>query len=108
MPRGVSVRAFLRVALRHVHLRPRRCKHRRVADHAILPEALTLEEAYRATFFLADAYIRLQSNPDVGLLVFHQYLRSDPARWDDWKRALPTALRPEVGPDPLADNLLRD
>ena len=86
----------------------RRRQHRRVADHAILPEALTLEEAYRATFFLADAYIRLQSSPDVGLVLFHQYLQSDPARWDDWKRALQTALRPEVGPDPLADNLLRD
>ena len=72
-----------------------------MAEHAILPETLTLDEAYPAAFFLTDAYVRLESSPDSGLVRFHQYLQSDPARWDDWKSAIQTALRPEVGPDPL-------
>ena len=79
-----------------------------MADHSILPETLTLDQAYRAAFFLADAYVGLESSPNVGLVLFHQYLQSDPARWEDWKRAVHAALRPEAGPDPLAENLLRD
>jgi hypothetical protein len=71
-------------------------------------QSLTLEQAYRAAFFLADQYIRAESNPDEGLVLFHQYLQSDPARWDDWTHAVRQALQPDAEPDPLADNLARD
>lgn len=70
-----------------------------------VPESLTLEQAYRAAFFLADQYISLEAAPDAGLVLFHQYLQSDPARWDDWTSAVREALRPDAGADPLADNL---
>ena len=73
-----------------------------------VPETLTLEEAYRAAFFLTDSYVAVESNPDEGLVLFHQYLQSDPARWEDWRQAVRRALRPEVNPDPLVDNLVRD
>jgi hypothetical protein len=38
----------------------------------------------------------------------HQYLLSDPARWEDRKQAVGQALRPEATPDPLIENLFRD
>jgi len=79
-----------------------------VTDDADLPETLTLDEAYRAAFFLTDLYLGIESSPDEGLVLFHQYLQSDPARWDDWKQAVGQAVRPEATPDPLAENLLRD
>jgi hypothetical protein len=79
-----------------------------VTHDSSLPEFLTLEEAYRAAFFLADRYVDLEASPDEGLVLFHQYLQSDPARWEDWKRAVREAVRPETTPDPLAENLLRD
>ena len=41
-------------------------------------------------------------------MLFHQYLQSDPARWEDWKQAVGQALRPEANPDPLIANLLRE
>ena len=51
-----------------------------MTDDANLPESLTLDEAYRAAFFLTDRYVGIESNPDDGLVLFHQYLLSDPAR----------------------------
>ncbi|GAB3774529.1 hypothetical protein FB382_003772 [Nocardioides ginsengisegetis] len=79
-----------------------------MADGADLPETLTLDEAYRAAFFLTDLYVGIESSPDEGLVLFHQYLQSDPARWEDWKQAVRQALSPEADPDPLVENLLRD
>ena len=77
-----------------------------MTDDTILPETLTLDEAYRAAFFLTDLYVSMESSPDEGLVLFHQYLQS--ARWDDWKRAVRKAVRPAANPDPLVENLLRD
>lgn len=77
-------------------------------DDSSLPETLTLDQAYRAAFFFADRYVEVESNPDEGLVLFHQYLQSDPARWEDWKQSVREALRPEASPDPLVDNLHRD
>jgi hypothetical protein len=79
-----------------------------VTDDLSLPETLTLDEAYRAAFFMTDSYSGLESSPDEGLLLFQQYLQSDPARWDDWKKAVRTALEQDVAPDPLRENLSRD
>jgi len=79
-----------------------------VTDDSILPKALTLDEAYRAAFFMTDLYFGLESDPDEGLVLFRQYLQSDPARWEDWKHAVRKAIRPGAKPDPLIENLLRD
>ncbi len=79
-----------------------------MTDDVNLPETLTLEEAYRAAYFLTDIYVRIESSPDLGLVLFHEYLKSDPARWEDWKDAVGQALRPEAHPDPLVENLHRD
>ena len=79
-----------------------------MTDDSTLPETLTLEEAYRAAFFMTDMYVGMESSPDEGLVLFHQYLQSDPARWEDWKGSVRNALRPGATPDPLVENLLRD
>jgi hypothetical protein len=79
-----------------------------VTDDSTVPDTLTLDEAYRAAFFLTDRYVSMESNPDDGLVLFHQYLQSDPARWEDWKQAVREAQRPEATPNPLVENLLRD
>lgn len=57
-----------------------------------LPDSLTLDEAYRAAFYLVLAYVRRGELPgsDTELLV--QYLWTDPARWQDWKAAVRRAL----------------
>lgn len=79
-----------------------------MTNDAPLPETLTLEEAYRAAFFLTDLYVGIESTPDEGLVLFHQYLQSDPARWEDWKQSVRQALRRDSDIDPLSENLLRD
>ena len=48
-----------------------------MTDDSILPKALTLDEAYRAAFFMTDLYVGLESDPDRGLVLFRQYLQSD-------------------------------
>lgn len=63
--------------------------HAAVSDEAI-PETLTLDQAFLAAFFLADQYLALERVPDEGLLLFHQYLQSDPARWEDWEGGSPS------------------
>lgn len=73
-----------------------------------LPEHLTLDQAYRAAFFMTDLYIEVESRTDEGLALFHQYLQSDPARWGDWVQAVLAAIRADATPDPLTENLLRD
>ena len=66
------------------------------------PETLTLDEAFRAAHYLTEAYVELEKQPDVGLVLFLQYLKSDPARWDDWKAAVRTALSDGGEASPLA------
>ena len=49
-----------------------------------LPEQINLEEeALRAAFYMTQQYIQLEREPDAGLVLFLEYLRSDPACWDD-------------------------
>lgn len=57
-----------------------------------MPEELTLDEAFRAAYYLAERYLDLESIPDGDLVLFVRYLSSDPARWNDWKQAVRTAL----------------
>ncbi|MDX6295609.1 MAG: hypothetical protein QOH50_4684 [Kribbellaceae bacterium] len=72
-----------------------------------MPRTLTLDEAFRAAFFMTDKYVSMESEPDTGLVLFHQYLQADPARWDDWKAAVRRAIE-GGGTDPLVENLYRD
>jgi hypothetical protein len=57
-----------------------------------LPESLSLDEAFRAAYYLTEQYVSLEAEPDAGLVLFLQYLESDPARWDDWKQAVRVAV----------------
>jgi hypothetical protein len=52
-------------------------------SHAPLPETLTLDDAFRAAFYMTEQYVALEIEPDAGLVLFEQYLHSDPARWED-------------------------
>jgi hypothetical protein len=62
------------------------------AASSLMPAAITLDEAFRAAYYLTKQYVDLESDPDGGLVLFLQYLNSDPARWDDWTQAVRTAL----------------
>lgn len=72
-----------------------------------LPETLTLDEDFRAAYYMADQYVALEREPDVGLVLFHEYLRSDSARWEDWKVAVRRAIEADAATDPLIENLYR-
>ena len=62
-----------------------------------LPETVTIDEAFRAAYDLAQACIALERDPDDGLVLFLQYLDSDPARWDNWKAAMRTSQPGRAG-----------
>lgn len=63
-------------------------------NDAELPDSLSLDEAFRAAFYIAVSYRERDDVPrrdsDVDLLI--QYLWTDPARWGDWKIAVRRAL----------------
>ena len=63
-------------------------------------ETLTLSEAYRAAFHLVDQYIALEREPDEGLVLLWAYLTTDPARWNDWLKAVRRALNDPQTADP--------
>jgi hypothetical protein len=67
-----------------------------------LPERLSLDEAFRAAYYMTDQYVALEREPDEGLVPFLQYLQSDPARWDDWQNAVRRALAAGGAASPLA------
>ena len=69
-----------------------------------IPSTLTLEEGFRAAFYLTDLWLSLEKEPCEGLLLFHQYLQSDPARWGDWKDSVRRALA-DAGDDPLREKI---
>jgi hypothetical protein len=69
-----------------------------------LPESLSLDVAYRAAFHLTDQWISSEQEPCEGLVLFHQYLKSDPARWKDWRRSVQKALT-DTAEDPLSENI---
>lgn len=67
-----------------------------------MPESLTVDEAYRAAFYMMLGY---QQRGDItgeyALLV--QYLWTDPARWEDWKDAVSRAMRDGGLANPVKD-----
>lgn len=73
---------------------------------AAVPDRLPLDTGFRAAYYLVERYV-LEHGPDEGLIMFLQYLSSDPARWDDWKQAVGHALQAVGTDDPLAENVDR-
>ena len=73
-----------------------------------LPETLTLDEAFRAAFYLVLNYLRLESEPNESLLLLAQYMWTDPARWDDWTAAVKRGLADGGVANPDHDGLWRD
>jgi len=57
-----------------------------------LPATVDVATAFRAAFYIAEQYIDLETKPDEGLVLFLEYLRSDPACREDWAQAVRTAL----------------
>src|SRR5690348_2638647 len=47
------------------------------------PEQLSLDDAYRAAYYLVEQYAALEPDPDRGLAHLLDYLRRHPARRDD-------------------------
>jgi hypothetical protein len=68
-----------------------------------LPATLTLDEAFRATFYMARAYLRQGGGREQEVFLFCQYLWSDPARWDDWQCAIREALTDGGAAGPQAE-----
>jgi hypothetical protein len=68
-----------------------------------LPSSLTLDQAFRAAYFLTEQCVALEREPDLGLVLYEQYLHLDPARWDDRKKAVRRALSDDRPSDPLSE-----
>jgi hypothetical protein len=61
-------------------------------DTGDLPETLTLEEAFRAAFFMIEIYGEVENWQSEDLVILADYMRSDPARSSDWTTAVRRAL----------------
>ncbi|MGI8591399.1 MAG: hypothetical protein ACR2M5_10495 [Nakamurella sp.] len=57
-----------------------------------LPASLTLDEAFRAAFYMIQLYASLEPQPSERIDLLLQYLHSDPARWHDWLTAVRRGL----------------
>jgi hypothetical protein len=68
-----------------------------MADTDPLPELLTLDEAYRAAFYIVLGWVRRGSQPDGDAVMLTQYLWTDPARQSDWQQAVRRALQDTDG-----------
>jgi hypothetical protein len=66
-----------------------------------LPATLTLDEAFRAAYYMIDNYLQLEASPRGALVLYRQYLWSDPARWTDWVAAVRRALADDGEASPL-------
>jgi hypothetical protein len=59
---------------------------------ADLPATLTVEEAFRAAYFMIEIYGDVEKWRSEDIVLLHQYMRSDRARSEDWKQAVQKAL----------------
>jgi len=73
-----------------------------------IPEILTLDEAYRAAFYLVLKYIARERDPDDGLMLLRHYMWTDPARWSDWKSAVAMALSDDGRSNPDQEGQWQD
>jgi len=69
----------------------------------VVPENVSVEDGYRAAYYLVEQYAALEPDPDGGLAHLLDYLRFHPARRADWEQAIRQALNPARADDPLAD-----
>ena len=58
----------------------------------LVDTSLSLDEGFRAAYFMIDGYLGLETDPDNGLVLLRQYMLSDPARWSDWIESVAKAL----------------
>ena len=73
-----------------------------------LPDRLTLDEGYRAAFYLVLQYLELEPEPRDALVELVQYLWTDPARWADWRKAVARCLADGGLADPDHDGRWRE
>ena len=71
--------------------RTRKVGGERMAEDAA-PENLTIDEAYRAAFYMVLQYLEISSPPAPDIELLAIYMWTDPARWDDWTNAVRRAL----------------
>ena len=57
-----------------------------------VPESLTIDEAYRAAFYMVLQYLEISRTPAPELELLAIYMWTDPARWGDWVNAVRRAL----------------
>jgi hypothetical protein len=60
-----------------------------------LPDSLSIDEAFRAAFYMILQYLELERHPREALILYAQYMWTDPARWGDWQKAVRRALTDE-------------
>jgi hypothetical protein len=91
---------------------PVACCHARLVNDdeapAVLPDSLTLHEAFRAAYYLVLDYLKLEDEPSVDLVLLAQFMLSDPARWDDWEAAVRRSLIDGLVPSAENDGLWED
>jgi hypothetical protein len=61
-------------------------------DEPDLPMTLTIDEAFRAAFYMVLQYLEIERDVNDEVLLYAQYLWSDPARSGDWETAIRRAL----------------
>ena len=57
-----------------------------------LPDSLTMDEAFRAAFYMILQYLEIEKYRSEDIVLLAQYMWGDPARWNDWKAAVRRAL----------------
>jgi hypothetical protein len=87
-----SVRTFDLSLIGTADASPARLRDDESATEDAMAESLSLDEGFRAAFFMIDGYMSLEKEPDEGLVLFHHYMLSDPARWSDWTKSVEKAL----------------
>jgi hypothetical protein len=60
---------------------------------ADLPKTLTMEQAFRAAFFMIEIYGDIEHWASQDIADLHLYMRADPARLGDWYEAVRRALK---------------
>jgi hypothetical protein len=61
-------------------------------DEPDLPTTLTIDEGFRAAFYMVLQYLEIEKDVNDEVLLYAEYLWSDPARRDDWETAIRRAL----------------
>jgi hypothetical protein len=81
-----------------------------VADDptADFPDSLTLDEAFRSAFYMVLECLEIEHEPSQDIALLAQYVWTDPARWQDWQRAVGRALSDGGLADPDHEGVWKD